>query len=171
MIRLEPQPGIPAPAAPQEGYEFAAAEDASADAVEPRRGPPLRVLIVEDQPFVALDSETALKMRGHEVVDIALNAHAAAAAARQYRPDVILMDIRLSGSRTGLEAAIEIYKDLGIRCVFATAHGEDFTRRLAEPARPLGWLTKPYTSEEMLAAVEAAGAQIRATQSQSTAKP
>ena len=121
---------------------------------------PLRVLIVEDQPFVALDCEAALQNRGHDVVDIASSAQSAAALAEQYRPDLILMDIRLSGSRTGLEAAIEIYRRLGIRCIFASAHGEEFTRRLAEPAHPLAWLNKPYTTEEMIATVEAAGQSL-----------
>jgi hypothetical protein len=72
------------------------------------------------------------------------------------------MDIRLSGSRTGLEAAIEIHRNLGIRCVFASAHADDFTRKLAEPAQPLGWLTKPYSSEEMVAVVEASAERLGA---------
>jgi DNA-binding NarL/FixJ family response regulator len=120
----------------------------------------LRVLIVEDQPFVALDCEAALIARGHEVVDIASNAQSATALAEHHCPDLILMDIRLSGSRTGLEAAIEIHRKLGIRCVFASAHADDFTRRLAEPAHPLGWLQKPFTCEEMLAVVETSAQQL-----------
>lgn len=120
----------------------------------------LRVLIVEDQPFVALDCEAALIARGHEVVDIASSAQSAAAMADHYRPDLILMDIRLSGSRTGLEAAIEIYRRMGIRCVFASAHADDFTRRLAEPAHPLGWLQKPFTCDELVAVVEASGEHL-----------
>lgn len=120
----------------------------------------LRVLIVEDQPFVALDCKAALIARGHDVVDIASNAQTAAALAEHHRPDLILMDIRLSGSRTGLEAAIEIHRRLGIRCIFASAHADEFTRRLAEPAQPLGWLNKPYTSEEMLTVVEASVEQL-----------
>lgn len=115
----------------------------------------LRVLIVEDQPFVALDCEAALVARGHDVVDIASSAQSATALAEHHRPDLVLMDIRLSGSRTGLEAAIEIYRKLGIRSIFASAHADDFTRKLAEPAQPLGWLNKPYSCDEMIAVVEA----------------
>jgi CheY-like chemotaxis protein len=128
-----------------------------AHASPPRR---LRVLIVEDQPFVALDCESALMARGHDVVDIAANAQTAMALAEQHHPDLILMDIRLSGSRTGLEAAIEIHRKLGIRCIFASAHADDFTRKLAEPAHPLGWLDKPYTCEEMISVVEASAAHL-----------
>jgi DNA-binding NarL/FixJ family response regulator len=133
---------------------------AAADRTEERVSRPLRILIVEDQPFVALDCEAALTARGHDVVDIASNAQSAAALAERYRPDLILMDIRLAGSRTGLEAAIEIHRKLGIRSIFASAHADDFTRKLAEPARPLGWINKPYTCEELVSAVEACVVQL-----------
>jgi DNA-binding NarL/FixJ family response regulator len=117
----------------------------------------LRVLIVEDQSFIALDCEMALRARGHEVVGVASTADEAAKLAGQHHPDLVLMDIRLASSRTGLEAAIEIYRSWSIRCIFTSAHGDDFTRRLAEPANPLGWINKPYTCEEMLKTVETAG--------------
>lgn len=146
---VEPHAGFTEPELP------AGRLTAAADRTDERVSRPLRILIVEDQPFVALDCEATLTARGHEVVDIASSAQAAAKLAERHRPDLILMDIRLSGSRTGLEAAIEIHRNLGIRSLFASAHADDFTRQLAEPARPLGWLNKPYTCEELVSAVEA----------------
>lgn len=133
---------------------------AAADRTDERLGRPLRILIVEDQPFVALDCEATLTARGHDVVDIASSAQTAASLAEHYRPDLIVMDIRLAGSRTGLEAAIEIHRKFGIRSIFASAHADDFTRKLAEPARPLGWINKPYTCEELVSAVEACVVQL-----------
>jgi hypothetical protein len=42
------------------------------------------------------------------------------------------------------------YSSLGIRSLFSTAHSDDWTRLQAAPARPLGWLGKPYAHEEFL---------------------
>ena len=52
-----------------------------------------------------------------------------------------------------VEAAIVIYERLGIRCIFASAHADAATRKLAERAHPLGWLDKPYTGGQLVATV------------------
>lgn len=131
---------------------------------EPQRGAlgrPVRVLLVEDQSLVALDCQLALESHGHEVVAQATTAEEALTAATEHRPDLIVMDIRLRGSRTGIEAGIEIYRKLGIRCIFASAHGgEAYTRRLADPAHPLGWLQKPFSGDDLAAAIDAVIPQL-----------
>jgi hypothetical protein len=52
------------------------------------------------------------------------------------------MDIRLVCSRDGVDAVLELFRESGIRCLFASAHSDGGMRRRAEPARPLGWLSK-----------------------------
>jgi two-component system, response regulator PdtaR len=64
------------------------------------------------------------------------------------------MDIRLSSASDGVEAAIDIYGKLGIRCIFSSGHADAHVRRSAERAHPLGWLDKPYTSAQLLDAVK-----------------
>ena len=85
---------------------------------------------------------------------IAHSADNAVAMAKAMRPDIILMDIRLVGKRDGIDAAREIYETTGIRCIFATAHGDPETVARAEAAAPLGWLHKPYGRDSLLATVE-----------------
>jgi DNA-binding NarL/FixJ family response regulator len=63
------------------------------------------------------------------------------------------MDIRLGGGRDGIDAALALLRDLDIRCIFATAHGDDDTIRRARDARPLGWLTKSYSIEALVKAI------------------
>ncbi|WP_135469125.1 response regulator [Crenalkalicoccus roseus] len=121
-----------------------------------------RVLIVEDEYFVALDAEDALTDAGFRVVGVAATAEDALALARAERPDLVLMDIRLGGSRDGIEAAAEIRRELGIPSLFATAHADAATRLRGEAAAsPLGWLSKPYTQAEVVAAVRLALAEAR----------
>ncbi|MFC7610451.1 response regulator [Teichococcus aestuarii] len=97
----------------------------------PSRG---RVLVVEDEYFVALYAEDALASAGFEVVGVAATAEEAVEIARAERPDLVLMDIRLTGARDGISAAAEIRSSLGIPSLFATAHSDAATRARGEGA-------------------------------------
>jgi DNA-binding NarL/FixJ family response regulator len=115
-----------------------------------------KILIVEDQYFVAIDDEMTLDSAGFDCVGLATNAEGALALAREKHPDLIIMDIRLVGRADGVKAATDIYRELGIRSIFASGHADAVVRQQAQDARPLGWLDKPYSSEQLLSAVKAA---------------
>ena len=76
-------------------------------------------------------------------------ADQAVAIAERERPDVVLMDIRLLGSRDGIDAAEEINHRLGIGSIFVTANTDPQTRRRAEAVRPIGFLEKPLTQDRL----------------------
>ena len=139
------------------GARFAQETGGASSAVQS----PARVLIVEDDHLVALEIEATLLEAGFEVVGIAATADEAVGLGKSMRPDVTIMDIRLAGKRDGVDAALDLFREEGIRCVFATAHQDAETRRRAEPARPLGWLSKPYRPDVLVKAVRAALAQGR----------
>ena len=122
-----------------------------------------RILVVEDDYFVALDLESGLRDAGFQVVGPVPTAEEALALARSERPLLALMDIRLAGARDGIDTALALYRDLGIRCVFASAHVEAPYRKRAEPAVPLGWLQKPYTIGVVVAAVRTALREVEHT--------
>jgi CheY-like chemotaxis protein len=109
----------------------------------------LRVLIVEDEFFISLHTKQLLQVLGHVVVGIAVSADQAIHFAEQERPDVVLMDIRLNGSRDGIEAADEIRKRLGIGSIFLTANTDPLTRQRALASQPLGFLEKPLTEQRL----------------------
>jgi DNA-binding NarL/FixJ family response regulator len=119
-------------------------------------GAPARILVVEDDFLVAADVETALLDEGFEIVGIAESADRAVELAATQKPALILMDIRLVGVRDGIDAAVEIFRDHGIRCVFASAHSDLHARTRSEPAQPLGWLQKPYTMNQLVMSVKRA---------------
>lgn len=132
-----------------------------APAPDHRRGrqegaPAPRVMIVEDEFIVALDLETTLEGAGFEVVGVASNAADAVLIAEQQRPSVVVMDVRIAGERDGIEAAVEIYERFGIRSLFATAYRDPATLARASHANAAGWLTKPYSSQALITAVQAA---------------
>lgn len=138
------------------------ADRSTGPAGAPQRG---RVLIVEDEYFVALASEDALLEAGFGVVGVAATVEDAVAMAGAERPDLVLMDVRLAPpgtARDGIDAAAEILARYGIPSLFATAHADPGTRLRGErAAQPLGWLSKPYSPEDLVAAVGAAVVEAR----------
>ena len=113
-----------------------------------------KILIVEDQYFVAIDCEMTLRSAGFECVGLATDAEHAFKLARDTHPDLILMDIRLASRSDGLEAATSIYRQLGIRSIFSSGHADSITRQEAEAAHPVGWLDKPYSGTQLILAVK-----------------
>jgi DNA-binding NarL/FixJ family response regulator len=143
------------------------AEDASAAPAEPSGcadGPIAAqrrcILLVEDDFLVGMEVETGLQEAGYEVAGVAATADEAVALAAARRPALVVMDIRLASERDGVDAAVEIFRTLGIRSLFASAHGDAEVRARAEAARPLGWVAKPYRVEALLAAVAEALRQV-----------
>jgi CheY-like chemotaxis protein len=115
-----------------------------------------RVLVVEDEFFLAVQIEEWLLDNGLEVVDVVHTADEAIAVAETERPDLVIMDIRLANETDGITAALEILDRTGIRCIFATAYADAPTRERGEKARPHGWLRKPFAPDVLLGAVKAA---------------
>jgi two-component system, response regulator PdtaR len=116
--------------------------------------PAPRILVVEDDYFVAIDLEDGLRDAGMQVLGPVPTAEAALALARSEHPILAVMDIRLAGEKDGIEAALELYRELGIRCIFASAHIEPPYSTRAAAASPLGWVQKPYSVGAVVAAVK-----------------
>ncbi|WP_246680962.1 response regulator [Mesorhizobium sp. B2-4-9] len=112
------------------------------------------IMIVEDDYLIALDVEASLGDAGFVLAGIASTAEEAIIIARSAQPAIALMDIRLLGKRDGIDAALELYRDFGIRCIFATAHADRDVKLRAEAARPLGWVQKPYSTAMLIEAIQ-----------------
>jgi CheY-like chemotaxis protein len=115
----------------------------------------LRVLIVEDEFFISLDTEALLRDLGHTPVGIAVSADEAIAMAERHMPDVVLMDIRLSGAGDGIHAAEAILSRFGIASIFVTANTDPHTRQRALAVGGLGFIEKPVTKDRLIAGLKA----------------
>src|SRR5262245_56043617 len=111
----------------------------------------LRILIVEDEFFISLDTKALLQGLGHTVVAIAVSADEAVRVAEKERPDLVLMDIRLIGTRDGIDAAGEIHRRFDIPSIFVTANTDPVTRGRAQAIAPIGFLEKPLTEPRLRA--------------------
>ena len=120
-----------------------------------------RILIVEDDLLIASQMEAALTDAGFEVTGTASTGKEALHLAETQSPTLVVMDIRLTGDRDGIDTALELFRSHGIRCIFASAYSDQEARRRAAPANPLGWLQKPYTMASLTAVVRAALSELR----------
>jgi DNA-binding response OmpR family regulator len=118
----------------------------------------MKILIAEDNALVALDLEQQVTDAGHIVVGIADTASKAIGLAADLGADLALMDISLADGSSGVEAAVVLKERFGIPSIFVTA---------TLPTRPevrqvvIGHLSKPYSEEEVVAAIHAVEATLR----------
>lgn len=130
----------------------------------PRDGEALRVLIVEDDRIVASDLRATLERLGHGVSGPAQTGEAALALAEKRRPDLALVDIRLSGAMDGIALAIALRRQLGTPVVFLTGYSSESVYARAREASPAGFLRKPFSDGELSACLGAALEQDRLRQ-------
>ena len=112
------------------------------------------VLIIEDEPLIAMDLEQIVGCLGHHVLDIAPTRDAAVKAARAHRPGLVLADIQLADGSSGIDAVRDILSSFEVPVIFITA----FPERLLAGRRPepTFLITKPFTPEQVRAAVSQA---------------
>lgn len=114
-----------------------------------------RVVVAEDESLIRLDLVEMLREEGYEVVGEAADGQRAVDLARETRPDLVIMDIKMP-RRDGIDAASEIAAERVAPVVILTAFGQ---RELVERARDAGamaYLIKPFSKTDLLPAVELA---------------
>jgi PAS domain S-box-containing protein len=115
-----------------------------------------KILIVEDEPIVALDLQQELEQFGCEVVALTQSADEALIAAEEFQPDLALMDLHIVGSLDGIQTARLIREAYQVPSVFLTAYSDDATIARAVREMPYGYLTKPFQTRELKATIEVA---------------
>ena len=116
----------------------------------------LRILMVEDEPIVALDVRHRLLRLGYQLAGVAARGDEAVAMAREIGPDLILMDIMLEGEMDGIEAAEAILAERDVPIIYATAYTDDATLARAKRTGPFGYVVKPFEDRELKLSVEIA---------------
>ena len=115
-----------------------------------------RVLIVEDEQIIAEDLSLRVGASGHEVVGFAISGEEAIALASERKPDLILMDIRLEGLMTGIDAAAIIRKNISAAIVFVTAYPGALLRDVPELADREICVNKPWSKAQLEIAINKA---------------
>ena len=110
-----------------------------------------RVLIIEDEPIIALDLENLVTELGHEVVGTAATRDDAVKQAKSKRPGLVLADINLGEGGSGIDAVAEILDSFDIPVIFVTAYPEKLLT--GERPEPTYLIAKPFLPETIQATV------------------
>jgi len=109
------------------------------------------VLIIEDEPIIAMDIEMIVRDMGHDVTGIAVTRDEAVQMALQHRPGLVLADIQLADDSSGIDAVKDILAEFSVPVIFITA----FPERLltGERPEPTFLITKPFQRSTVKAAI------------------
>ena len=110
-----------------------------------------RVLVIEDDPVIALGNAQIVRDMGHEVAGIAATGAEARALNKEHSPDLLLVDIRLGEGDSGLDMANEIIKSSSVPVIFITGHPEDLLS--GKKREPAFVISKPFDPEVLKAAI------------------
>jgi len=116
--------------------------------------PSRSILIVEHDQIVAEDLQDSLTELGYDAFAIAATADEAIEHVTERCPDLVLMDIRITGSRDGIETAAMLRRRFDVPVVYLTAHTERAALVRAKTAEPYAYLTKPVKAAELFTAIE-----------------
>ncbi len=121
----------------------------------PKNSRPTRVLVAEDEALIRLDLVELLTDEGFEVIGQAADGEEAIALARELRPDLVIMDVKMP-KMDGITAAEAIAEERIAPIVMLTAFSQ---RDLVERARDAGamaYVVKPFDASDVIPAIEIA---------------
>ncbi len=126
------------------------------------------VLIIEDEPIIAMDLEALVEELGHKVTHVCRTHHEAVAAVAEHRPGLVLADIHLADGSSGLDAVNEILSSTEVPVVFITAYPERLLT--GQRPEPTFLITKPFRTETVKAIIsQALFFDLRARRQRNTA--
>ncbi|HMK64752.1 MAG TPA: ATP-binding protein [Thermodesulfobacteriota bacterium] len=113
-------------------------------------------MVVEDEGLVALSLQKKLVTLGYQVPAVAMSGEEAIQMALEFKPNLILMDIKLKGGMDGITAAGRIQAELDLPIIYLSAYSDSGTIDKAKLTQPHGYLVKPFEERELRTTIETA---------------
>ncbi|MFP4165503.1 MAG: response regulator [Chitinispirillaceae bacterium] len=111
------------------------------------------VLVVDDEAVMVMLLQVRLRAGGFEVVGTASSKEEAISVALDTNPDYIVMDIRLTDSGDGIEAAQEIMSRIKTKVIFISGYSDGEIKSRAMALNPVGYLVKPFDASEVISMI------------------
>ena len=108
-----------------------------------------RVLIVEDEVFIAEDLRMAIEDLGYDVCEVCYDSESALDAVYRFRPDMVLLDINIEGTLDGIDIARILESNYDIPYLFITALSDSLTIDRIKDLDPLAYIIKPFKEEDL----------------------
>lgn len=114
-----------------------------------------KILLVEDQFIEAHDLELILEKNGYDVCGIARSVSQAEEMIARQKPDLVVLDIFLKGSQTGIDLAMKL-KQQHIAFIFISANSDRKILDQAKVSEPYGFIVKPFREQDVVTTLEIA---------------
>lgn len=115
-----------------------------------------KILVVDDEVLIAEFLKDILVSLGFNAIQLAHNMQETFVAIEQFRPELLLLDIRMERELEGIEIARKVNELYKIPFVFITAHSDAKIIEQALDTNPSGYITKPFKEMDVYAAVNLA---------------
>ncbi len=115
-----------------------------------------KVLIVEDDMIISMVLERMVLKLQHEVVAKVITGSEAIDAARNYSPDLILMDIQLKDEIDGITAMQEIRKTSAVHVIYITGNSDQYNLSRAKRTNFVDYLVKPIQMSDLKTSIKKA---------------
>lgn len=113
-----------------------------------------KILIVEDEAVIALDIQYTLENLGYRVPAVVSSGEESIEKASEIHPDLVLMDIKLSGDMDGISAAEQIYNRFRIPVVYLTAYSDEKMLEGMRRTMLFGYISKPFDEGVLKSTIE-----------------
>ncbi len=115
-----------------------------------------KILIVEDEIIIAMDLQFTLENLGYAFSEIVSSGEESIEKVSRLLPDVVLMDVKLSGLIDGVKAAERIYRRFRIPIIYVSAYSDEQTLKRMNRVKNYGYLNKPFEERELKKVLEKA---------------
>jgi len=120
----------------------------------------LKVMIIEDEPLIALSLTKILEKKGFEATGHAANFDEAYTLFHAKKPHIVLSDIKLENDESGIEVVRQL-KEISDFCViYLTSYGDDEIVERALNTAPSGYITKPFKEVDLHAVLKLVSSTI-----------
>lgn len=116
----------------------------------------VKIVVVEDEIIIADNICEILEDIGYEVFEPAISYAEAIKTIEENKPDLLLVDIQLSGKKDGIDLGSKVNKDFGIPFIFLTSNADKQTVDRAKKVNPAAYLVKPFIKEDLYSSIEIA---------------
>jgi CheY-like chemotaxis protein len=116
----------------------------------------IRVMLVEDEILISEMLSDMLEDLGHTVCSTLASGENALGEVLKEEPDLVIMDIKLKGAMTGIEAARAIKQARDIPIIYLTGYSDGVVVEQARETGAAGYLVKPVTKDELRKSIDKA---------------
>jgi DNA-binding LytR/AlgR family response regulator len=116
----------------------------------------IKILVVEDEVIIADNLCDILDGLGYETLDPVISYNEAVETISNNNVDIAILDIQLSGRKSGIDLAKTLNEDFNLPFIFLTSNSDGLTLNEAKKTNPSAFLVKPFSKEDLYPAIEVA---------------